>query len=252
MGIFTQKVNDAKIDKNRTRENLSRNLRDAKTAREMRRGNTVKNSAENRKKSTASRKRGDDLTAQIFTATLEIIRERGYSRATFTNIAFAANTGRSVLYHRWSTLLELAIDAYMWRARNDDNGGGLAKQVFDSGNLATDLKNLFNFFAHKAAAMVDTEFARIMLTEYANPTPRSRELAKMARETDLAAIDKILERAFARGEIARPIAEIPVAIKLLPFEFLRFRALSGLEKVSVKVIAELVDNVMMPALKNLK
>ena len=166
----------------------------------------------------------------------------GLSRTTFAKVALLARTSRSVLYRRWKTPNELVVDAFRDLVRHDQNGG-LAAQVFDSGNLRDDLIKLMKYFA-SANDRLSPEFARLLLDEFANAdNPHAAELREAARHSDLVAMDKILASARARGEISREPSE---TAKLLPFEILRYQMLTERIDLSDNFIANLVDEILMP------
>ncbi len=57
------------------------------------------------------RRRGENLVAAIFAATIEILAQEGYSGLTFEGVAHLAHTGKASLYRRWHTKVDLVIDA---------------------------------------------------------------------------------------------------------------------------------------------
>ncbi|MEU4744544.1 helix-turn-helix domain-containing protein, partial [Actinosynnema sp. NPDC023658] len=54
------------------------------------------------------RRRGEELNAAIYRATLEELAEVGYAKLTMERVAERARTGKAALYRRWSSRMELA------------------------------------------------------------------------------------------------------------------------------------------------
>ena len=72
-----------------------------------------------------NRRRGDELQQDIFDSTYEIFKNEGYQAITFTRVASAANTSRSVIYRYWDTPFDLVFDTVHSKIKTDGDMNNL-------------------------------------------------------------------------------------------------------------------------------
>jgi AcrR family transcriptional regulator len=193
---------------------------------------------------STTRKRGDTLEEAIYSAALNIFRERGIDGVSFAAIAKAARTSRSVLYRRWPTPIVLLHDAMHTQMSGGE--GTLSDSTFDSGSLRQDLLDMFNQQARQMNA-VDGIFLQAFIAEGAGGNSEVSAIYSQAERQNLAVVDRVLKEAHARGEAAAP-ETIPVTARLAGFRLIRYeRLLSG--QVSAGYVEALVDTVVLKAIE---
>ncbi len=64
------------------------------------------------------RKRDPSRDAEILDATLEVLAEVGAARLTMDMVAARAGAGKATIYRRWTSKVELVIDAVAHMKRN--------------------------------------------------------------------------------------------------------------------------------------
>jgi AcrR family transcriptional regulator len=174
----------------------------------------------------------------ILDAAMGLIAEVGYDRMTIDAIATRSGVSKPTLYRRWPHgKLELVADAI--RERQAEAG-----PVPDTGSLRGDLLALV---ALQTGRLLDEAHLACGLAAQMRTSP---ELAAVMREhviaEEHARVETILERARARGELARrPISPLfaDVAGALV---YTRV-TITG-EPVDDAFAAELVDRVLLPVL----
>lgn len=134
----------------------------------------------------------------VLDAAAKLLSERGYAGITIEGIAAEAGVGKMTIYRWWSTKASIYMELY----------AELAAQIAppaDTGDVVTDLRQLvrgsFRLYRNTAAGLAlagiiaeaqsNPEVSRIVRNEF---VPSRRQITK-----------DILERAAARGEIARDV-----------------------------------------------
>lgn len=184
------------------------------------------------------RRRGEELNAAIFEATLAELAEVGYSRLAMERIAARAGASKMSLYRRWPNRAELLIAALQHQDLEPEPAP-------DSGSLRDDVLA----FLRRAAALLDGvlgEAVRGLMAEtLIDPgrTAAARAGAFSARDR---LMREILDRAAARGEV-RPAAITPQIVGLAPalvdYHFLIYGA-----PIPDEVLTGIVDNILLPLL----
>jgi AcrR family transcriptional regulator len=195
-----------------------------------------------------TRRRGDALEQAIFTAALDIAATQGYAAVTFANVAKAAKTSRSVIYHKWRSPFELVQAAVTNALTHDGNIERLANKQYQNGSLRTDLIELMGDFARRADFPVTNILIQALYAELAQDSRQVTDYFQANDEGDLEVIDRIIDAAWQRGETSRLAARIPRQVRLLPFELIRYRGALLRETVSKARIAAMVDEVVLPLL----
>lgn len=191
-----------------------------------------------------TRRRGDALLTDIFNATYQLLQTESFTELTFSRVAQAAQTSRSVLYRYWDTPLELAIAAVHDHTENDN--GLIQQPQFDNGSLRADLLFVGNHFADWLQG-IPAEFNRLMLAEMAQQEKQVRELLESANRYSLRLMHRVLELAQQRGELAATAA-VPESTQLVLFQLIRYQFVLANHPVTNATISDWVDNVVLPAL----
>jgi AcrR family transcriptional regulator len=112
------------------------------------------------------RRRGADLLRAIYLATLTELAETSFEELGFDRIAARAGTGKTSLYRRWNSTVELVLDALT------DPASGFAEPVVpDTGTLRSDLIEALRDFA-SALQLPHGQALRPLMTQ----RPRHPEL----------------------------------------------------------------------------
>ncbi|MDR3241008.1 MAG: TetR/AcrR family transcriptional regulator [Lactobacillaceae bacterium] len=184
-----------------------------------------------------SRKRGDELTDEIYKVALEIVRKDGYMALNFNEVAKRAETSRSVLYRRWDTPFELMFEA----ARH-----GVPERKasdFDTGSLRGDLLAILNtYWASTNARMGFLAVATALEVSRGNQAVAKR--IQNIRDINKTRLNEIFDRAIERDEMKRYPAEVVYNVVL---NHIRLVVMWDLT-VTKEDIVSLVDDVWMPSI----
>lgn len=184
------------------------------------------------------RRRGEELCAAIFEATLAELAEAGYSRLAMERIAARAGASKMSLYRRWPSRRELVIAALRHQDREPE-------PVPDTGNLRDDVLT----FLRRAAALLGGAFGEAVRGLMAE-TLMDPDRTAAARADALSARDQImrdiLTRAVARGEI-RSAAVTPQLIGLAPALVDHYFLLHG-APIPDDLLTGIADDILLPLL----
>jgi AcrR family transcriptional regulator len=184
------------------------------------------------------RRRGEELERAILAAAWDRLLESGYHNFTIDAVAERAGTSRSVLYRRWPDRDALigATLAYGFETSR--------VAAPDTGTLREDVLALLR--------IANTERARILplmsvlMGSYFSPAGAT--FASVRREIlgerAGGAMDVILERAVARGEI--DAARLTPRVLTVAFDLFRHDLLMTLQPLSEDDIVAIVDEVFLP------
>jgi AcrR family transcriptional regulator len=182
------------------------------------------------------RRRGDELTAAIFHATLAELAEVGYAGLTMERVAERAKTGKASLYRRWSSRMELVLAAVYstWPE---------PAESVNTGNLRGDLLAMLRRNAEALAGPAG-EAMRGLLSDVLADRDRTAELRQLSQGRGRRAMAEVIRRADERGEVdaaAIPARRLEVGQALIRQQFL----FSG-TPIPDEVIVEIVDDVLLP------
>lgn len=193
----------------------------------------------------ATRKTGDDLTNAIFSVTREIMAQEGYQAVNFARIARESGTSRTVLYRRWQSPFALMTEAIQDEAHQVQ--GKLVDADFSTGSLRGDLLEMLTRYKHSADIMGRT-YNRAILGEVSKDDNTDvLTFLNQIKQSNLFIMERILSKAQLNGEINNTTTDM---VKLLPFELLRYHFLMSDEPITDDFVAELVDDVILPAIMN--
>jgi AcrR family transcriptional regulator len=184
------------------------------------------------------RRRGEELYAAIFAATLAELAEVGYSRLAMERVAARAGAGKMSLYKRWPTRAELVIAAL----RHQDREPAAAP---DTGNLRDDVLTLLRGAAASLNGVIGAAVRGLMAETLTDPgrTATARAEAVSGRDR---VMREILDRAAARGEI-RSAAITPQLVGLAPALVDHHFLMHG-APIPDDVLTGIVDNILLPLL----
>ena len=188
--------------------------------------------ASRRSKITPERER------EFFDAVLEQIRECGYESVTMEGVASTTRCSKSTLYRQWKNKPQFVAAAL--RARGRVRFAGI-----DTGSLAEDLRQ-----AARAAGDWSGKDTKL-LQALGSAVTQDEELAQALREAlvhpEIAALQEILDRGVARGEIApgHPALEFSPAMM---FGVLRVRPVLSGQYADADYLLRFVEATVLPAL----
>ena len=130
---------------------------------------------------------------RVMAAAIDLLSEVGYRKLTFELLAQRSGVARSTIYRHWSTMPELAIDAF-------DKALGPPPELPDHGNLHDDLIASFERLAHLLRRSIWGK-ALPALIEATHNDPAFEGLLPKLVARRRAQTRQLFERAIARGEI---------------------------------------------------
>lgn len=201
-------------------------------------------SKEETKKSTAlGRKRDDTLDARIIEAAIDVLAEVGFDSMTMDMVAASAKAGKATVYRRWSSKAELVKDALIWMSRNSVE----LNRLPDTGTLRGDLLALMKPYS--------TEYSERKLNVLAKLGSFFSENRKLAEEATAGIFEPwtnvnrtLMKRAVERGEISAA-SDIEMACEVIN-AVTSYRTLTQNKPFNRNSYAILLDNILLPALKN--
>lgn len=186
------------------------------------------------------RRRGAALETALLEATWDELSEHGYAALTYEAVAARAETSRAVLYRRWPSKPELVRAAVTHVGRRE------AVEVPDTGALRDDLVELLTR-ANRSRSRLGVVLAVQLAGYFAETGTSLTDLRSLVVEGPGRAVETVLERAVARGEID-PTRLTPRVVAV-PFDLFRQELLMTLRPVPDEVIASIVDEVFLPLVR---
>jgi AcrR family transcriptional regulator len=185
---------------------------------------------------SAPRRRGAALESAILDAGWEQLVDAGYTGFTIDAVAARSASARSVLYRRWPTRLDL-LEAVIRRRGEID-----VMEAPDTGTLRGDVLAVLTEFNHRRARTMGF-FAALMGAYYDDAGGSPQKLRALFVPDGPSLLERIAERAVARGELAT----LPSPrILALPADLLRHELFMTMSAVSDETIREIVDDVFLP------
>lgn len=186
---------------------------------------------------TPRRRRGSALETALLDAAWAELVEKGYDRFTIESVAERARTSRDVIYRRWPGKAEL-LRAAVTRA-----GAQQPAVVPDTGTLRGDMIELLRQ-ANRSRAQLGLQMILQLGGYYAETGMGLAELRSAFLSERGSAVQTILERAVARGEVDP--ARLTPRVIAVPFDLFRQELLMTLEAVSDEATESIVDEVFLP------
>lgn len=188
----------------------------------------------------ATRRRGEALETSLLEAAWDVLVQSGSGGFTMDAVAVRARTSRPVLYRRWSSASDLAVDAI--RHRIDARPVALP----DTGDVRDDLVALIDGIGKQRAEMV--VLFSIGAASHFDGAPASfAELMRKLFAGRPSLVRQVLDRGVARGQIDG--TRLTPRIVALPMNLLRYEVYTTLKPVPRKVVEEIVDEIFLPLVR---
>jgi AcrR family transcriptional regulator len=182
----------------------------------------------------AGRPRSAAADEAILAATIDELVAEGFDELTIERVAARAAVGKATIYRRWSSKLELVVDAV----------GSLKPPPVhpDTGSTRDDLVELMSF---GNGSISDPDYGRL-LAGLCMQLQRHAEIGDLYRERFVAprrqVMREILQRGIERGEV-RADLDCEVVIDLLVAPMF-YRRIVGEGSVDRAAVAQIVDQVI--------
>lgn len=106
-----------------------------------------------------TRRRGDELETAIYQVTYQLLATNNGTALTFSQVAKAAHTSRTVLYRYWESPFDLVLATLTHYRQQDPQSMQL--EHIDQGSLRADLIYVGTSFAQAATAGVSQYFRQL-------------------------------------------------------------------------------------------
>jgi AcrR family transcriptional regulator len=136
----------------------------------------------------------EDLTDAIHSAVLEELGAQGYGRLSIEGVARRAGVGKTTIYRRWDSKLQMVIDVVSAIAVQ-----GMAPP--DTGTLRGDLRAMLGAAALALRHPLALQVIPDLLAEAARNPEIAVTLETALRDTQLGFSSAVLKRAVERGEL---------------------------------------------------
>lgn len=187
----------------------------------------------------ATRRSGEQLREAILDAVREELSERGYAGLTFDGVAHRAHTSKPVIYRRYTTRAQMVLDALIRHAPAD-----LPSE--SAGDLRADLMALGLALGRRFEHIGITTVRRLIADVDDELLPQLAELAAAPAEQ---ALQRVLDAARARGELAPE--PLPERVAMLPLALWHHEMLF-IGHVGEAAVADIVDRICLPLLTGRK
>ncbi|MFF8598020.1 TetR/AcrR family transcriptional regulator C-terminal ligand-binding domain-containing protein [Streptomyces sp. NPDC015232] len=176
--------------------------------------------------------------AELYEAVICLLREGGYDSVTMEGVAARTKCGKATLYRQWGTKPRL-VTAALDKARCTVFTG------IDTGSLVGDLREAARIAASRRER--DAELMEAVSQAYVQHPDLRAALRETVIAPEIAALDEMLGRAVARGELA---ADNPARGFVAPcfMGMLRIERLFEDRFADAATMRTFVDAVLLPAL----
>ncbi len=188
--------------------------------------------------SPGRRRRGKELEDAILGAAWQVLQASGYSGFTIDAVADRAGTSRPVLYRRWSdraALLRATIIFGLEQTR---------PAVPDTGSLREDTIEIMRRTNTARAALIPL-VSVLIGSHFGDSGVSFADLrAEMLQTRPGSAIEVILDRAVARGEV--DAARLTPRVRSVAFDLFRHDLLVTLKPLTDADMIAIVDEIFLP------
>lgn len=202
-------------------------------------------SEETKKNAALGRKRDDTLDARIIEAAIDVLAQTGFDSMTMDMVAASAKTGKATVYRRWSSKAELVRDALIRMSHSSVE----LDRLPETGTLRGDLLAVL-----KPYSMEHSERKLRIMARLGSFFSEHQNLAGEATAGIFVPLTdvnrKLMQRAAERGEISAD-ADIETACQLI-ISTIFYRTIGQNQSFDKNAYAVLLDNILLPALKNPK
>ena len=186
-----------------------------------------------------TRRRGEALELAILRAACEELVDVGYAKLTIEGVAKRAQTSTPVLYRRWPSRAELALDALSRREP-------AAAQPPEAGSLRDDLLAFLRPLARRFDGVLGETMRGLFAEAARDPGLDKLVQDLIARVAPESGISTILDRAVARGEVDS--SRLTPRTVALPLDLLRHEVIVRGTPVPDSAVTEIVDEIVLPLL----
>ncbi|GAA1404679.1 TetR/AcrR family transcriptional regulator [Kitasatospora putterlickiae] len=187
------------------------------------------------------RRRGKELETAIFEATLDQLTSGGFARLTMEGVAAAARTGKAALYRRWTSKVELVVDALDSTLPRPTDSPSL-------GSAQAELRHLVEGFVSVARSRAGGALSAVMAELDHDQAELFKDfITRRILEPTKGVILDILRRGAERGDV-RPGAATPVVADVVPAMLLYRVKVCGRE-TGPEFVDQLVDEVLVPLIR---
>ncbi|HLU72433.1 MAG TPA: TetR/AcrR family transcriptional regulator [Nonomuraea sp.] len=184
------------------------------------------------------RRRGEELAAAIYRATLDELAESGYAKLTMERVAERARASKASLYRRWPTRVALVMAAVYHSLPS-------LSEVPDTGSLREDLLTMLRRTAEILGGPAG-EAMRGLLAEALGDETVARTFRENSQGAGRRMMAEIARRAVERGEIR---AESVTPLRLDTGQaLLRQHFLFQGPPIPDRLVVDIVDEVLVPLL----
>lgn len=194
-----------------------------------------------------TRRRGDELETAIYQVTYQLLATNNGTALTFSQVAKAAHTSRTVLYRYWESPFDLVLATLTHYRQQDPQSMQL--EHIDQGSLRADLIYVGTSFAQAATAGVSQYFRQLF--SLAVDEQDQRQLAKilsLSTTANLTLMQQVVKNARRRHELLRTPPQVTL---LAMFNQIRYVTMIGGEIPEETEITRLVDDLILPAMQQL-
>ncbi len=184
------------------------------------------------------RRRGEELESAILAAAWDQLVEHGYGNFTFDAVAERAATSRSVLYRRWPDRDALTIAALGYGFQRD------RPEAPDTGTLRGDLIEVLRLSNASRSQFIP--LVGVLMGSYFSATGVTFAALRgqLMGEEGRGALDVVLDRAVARGEVDP--AKLTPRVRSVAPDLFRHDLLMNLKPLTDEAIVAIVDEVFLP------
>lgn len=193
-----------------------------------------------------TRRRGDELETAIYQVTYQLLATNNGTALTFSQVAKAAHTSRTVLYRYWESF-DLVLATLTHYRQQDPQSMQL--EHIDQGSLRADLIYVGTSFAQAATAGVSQYFRQLF--SLAVDEQDQRQLAKilsLSTTANLTLMQQVVKNARRRHELLRTPPQVTL---LAMFNQIRYVTMIGGAIPEEVEITRLVDDLILPAMQQL-
>ncbi|AYE60070.1 TetR/AcrR family transcriptional regulator [Lactiplantibacillus plantarum] len=191
------------------------------------------------------RRRGNRLENAIYDTTYTLLSQYGLDQVTFSRVATAAATSRSVLYRYWDSTFDLIFHTIIHQIQKTPIS--LTTTPLDTGSLRTDLILLAQRFIQQTSTGPFRYFRLLFAT--ALNAQNQRDLTQLVTQIDhanLTLIEPLLTNAQNHGELQIWPNQ---AAQLVLFQQLRYCDIINQPMNTDQQLTNLIDQVVLPALR---
>jgi AcrR family transcriptional regulator len=180
------------------------------------------------------------LEQAILDAAWDLLIEVGYAKLTMEAVAAKAGTSRPVIHRRWPTRAQLALAAV-------EHSIPAETETPDTGSLRTDLLALMEKIVGQVKSIRGEVLAGIVAETARDPETAQAVRDRLTATTQGRHVATIILRAAERGEI--PPTQVPERVLRLPLDLLRNEVVLYDQPPGTETIAEIVDAIILPAIR---